>query len=153
MFCSCRISTHKCLARSLCNSRATCLSMPRCIIQSRSDSDVTRDPTFQTGTEIRILVLVSVWPVWRGAGIVRDQFLARILARKLAPWNSSLTAERSLATQKVRISAGPLPSSVTALVKPWTSSNNAITRRPCASCSHPCASVTKQYNLVPAYGR
>ena len=24
MFCSCRISTHKCLARSLCNSRATC---------------------------------------------------------------------------------------------------------------------------------
>jgi len=25
MFCSCRISTDKCLARSLCNSRATCI--------------------------------------------------------------------------------------------------------------------------------
>ena len=29
MFCSCRISTHKCLARSLCNSRATCRVVSR----------------------------------------------------------------------------------------------------------------------------
>jgi len=30
MFRSCRISTHKCLARSLCNSRATCDTIPEC---------------------------------------------------------------------------------------------------------------------------
>jgi len=30
MFCSCRISTNKCLARSLCNSRATCDTIPEC---------------------------------------------------------------------------------------------------------------------------
>ena len=32
MFCSCRISTDKCLARSLCHSRATCTYLIQCCI-------------------------------------------------------------------------------------------------------------------------
>ena len=48
------------------------------------------------------------------------------------------TVERSLAIQKV---AGSNLGRSAAKLQPW------------ASCSHACASVTKQYNLVPANGR
>jgi len=49
-----------------------------------------------------------------------------------------VTVEHSLAIQKV---AG---SNLGRSASRW---------QPCASCSHACASVTKQYNLVPAGGR
>ena len=42
MFCSCRISTDKCLARSLCHSRATCYFL----LHSNSKTTETTEPIF-----------------------------------------------------------------------------------------------------------
>jgi len=41
MFCSCRISTDKCLVQSLCNSRASCDTIPECDRQTHTHTHTT----------------------------------------------------------------------------------------------------------------
>ena len=80
--------------------------------------------------------LSGVKPAFHDADTDTD-ILVRMSARMSVSvsWNAGLTVERSLATKNV---AG---SNLSQSASVW------------ASCSHACAFVNKQYNLVPAYRR
>ena len=87
MFCSCRISTDKCLARSLCHSRATCnLTMPIhkcnyfyfCCVPARNGKSelscilpITLTATFQSNLAIGLIAIRRLVTNFSGAGLLR----------------------------------------------------------------------------------
>jgi len=71
MFCSCRISTDKCLARSLCNSRASCYLKGAIERKLAYPANYLRKPIFTKFSEIVDICVIMinlsfVFPLFKG---------------------------------------------------------------------------------------